>query len=117
MQVVLQNGERRTYDAIILATGFDNTDNAPYSAFLSRDLVAKLPNEYNVVNSGVEVSHQPRLYFVGFSDFLGMPSLLSFSSSFPFFSLSNPRAHTGRLAEINRESDAITKDIKAKQYV
>lgn len=87
------NGEVREYDAILLATGFDNTENAPYSTFLPASIVKKLPNKHNVVESGKEVEHQKRLYFVGFNDYLG------------------------RLAEINLETEAITEDIKEKAYV
>ncbi|EGD74283.1 hypothetical protein PTSG_06292 [Salpingoeca rosetta] len=86
------DGSTGTFDHILLATGFKH-NTGPYSRFLPSDVVAQLPNEHNVVSSGQEVPHQKRLYMLGFNDYMG------------------------RLAEINRESAHIVKDIVAKKYV
>ena len=104
----------REFDAVLLATGYDfgagkhgawtpagavlrPSDRrggiaGPFAQFLPDSVTKSLMNEDGVVHSGEESPH-PRLYLVGFDDYVG------------------------RLAEMNRETEHIVKDILAKGYV
>eukprot|EP00043_Microstomoeca_roanoka_P005957 m.59112 g.59112 ORF g.59112 m.59112 type:complete len:431 (+) comp13206_c0_seq2:196-1488(+) len=91
-KVYFIDGSHQEFDHILLATGFQYA-TGPYSKFLPSEIVNKLANLDGVITSGEEVPHRPRLYFLGFDDYLG------------------------RLAEINMESADILRDIRKKQYV
>ncbi|EDQ84828.1 uncharacterized protein MONBRDRAFT_29851 [Monosiga brevicollis MX1] len=90
--VVFKDGHCADFDAVLLATGYDY-EHGPFARFLSENITTQLLDEHGVIHSGVECAVQPRLYFVGFDDYIG------------------------RLAEMNLETQFILGDLKAKHYV
>eukprot|EP01147_Barroeca_monosierra_P009486 gene9486-1727_t len=69
-KVYFKDGSSGEFDHIVLATGFEYSFG-PYTSFLDTNIVSRLPNKNKVVPSGEEVDHQPRLYLLGFDDYLG----------------------------------------------
>jgi cation diffusion facilitator CzcD-associated flavoprotein CzcO len=80
------------FDCVVFSTGFKK-GGSPYTKFIPDNICKSIVDSHGVVHSGDEVACQPRLYFVGFDDFMG------------------------RLFEMNLETEKICKHMLDKSYV